>query len=300
MNSWPQSLQVRVLSVKLIVEASSLYVADALSTRHGVREEETPQNARVDHSCRRVSLAGRDHCTASAALTPSFRVLFIAPWAGELVRWKGARKGLAEPFIEPFARAETRARIRADLGITRLLVRAPAALVRERDPVVRAMEAHLLPDECHTKPHRLARDALAVEIVAPDEDAGLAVAARPADVKESGEADGLALVGDRPRDAVVALEMPLEPLLGGGDRLRCEPRTPEARDLRLHLPLGEELVVLERRWAKLDAVIADDARSEHQRDAPSGTYSRSVIPKRSSHTSRCMTSQTSSTYVPSR
>src|SRR5712664_3669279 len=140
-----------------------------------VREEEKPQNARVDHASRRVSLAGRHHCTASGVVTPSFRVVFIAPWAREPVRREGAGKGLAEPFIEPFARAEPRTRVRADLGITRLLVRAPAPLVRESDPVVGAVQPHLVPDEGHAQADRLARDAFAVQIVTSDEDPGLAV-----------------------------------------------------------------------------------------------------------------------------
>src|SRR5439155_3128252 len=190
--------------------------------------------------------------------------LLFAPRRWQVVRRKCVRERLAEPFIHPLTRAVPRPRVRPDLRVTGLLVRAPAPPVGECDPVVGAVQAELVPRICHAKTDSLARDAAAVEVVTPDEDAGLAITAHPVDAKDAGEADGVGLAGDRPQvrgRAVGVLLHALFLLLG---RLRGEAWPPKARRTGFELPRAEERVVLARRRAKLDAVLPDDPRSEQQ------------------------------------
>src|SRR5207247_9478257 len=111
-------------------------------------------------------------------------------------------------------------------------------------PVVRAVHAELVPDVAHAQADGLARDALAVQVRSPDEDARLAVAGDPVDVEEAGESDGLALRFDRPVHRVRVVAVPFEALLDLLGGRRGEARAPEARRLRDELPLREEVVVL--------------------------------------------------------
>src|SRR5204863_5610462 len=112
---------------------------------------------------------------------------------------------------------------------------------------VGAVQAELVPRIRHAQTDGFARDAAAIEVVAADEDAGLAVAAHPVDAEDAGEPDRVGLIGDRPEvrgRAVGVLLHALFLLLG---RLRGEARPPKARRARLELPRPEERVVLARR-----------------------------------------------------
>src|SRR5437016_3393963 len=85
----------------------------------------------------------------------------------------------AEPFVVPLARPEERTSKKTHLCVPNLFIRSPRAAVRVRDPVVHAVQAQFAPGEIGSQPDRLACNAAAVEIVAPDEDAALTSASRP-------------------------------------------------------------------------------------------------------------------------
>ncbi len=93
---------------------------------------------------------------------------------------------LAEPFVVPLARSEEGFPIYAHLFVSRLLICAARTAICEGDPVVHAVKSQFSPGEIGPKTHGLARDAAAEEIVAPDDDSALAIAADPVDVEDAG------------------------------------------------------------------------------------------------------------------
>src|SRR3989338_9947106 len=144
------------------------------------------------------------------------------------------REDLAHPVVDPLAGASDLALEQADAPVARLLVRSPAPAVLERDPVVHSVEAQAAPGASRAEPHCLGSDPAAIQVVAADEQAALAVAADPVDVEDPGEADRLALIRDGPTHAVRVLGVALEALL----RLLLRPfaRAPPPESRRLGLP----------------------------------------------------------------
>src|SRR5438094_7881285 len=185
----------------------------------------------------------------------------------------------AEPFVVPLARPEERTSTTTPLCVPILVIRSPRAAVRVRDPVVHAVQAQFAPGEIGSQSDRLACNAAAVEIVAPDEDAALSIAPHPVDVEDSREADGLVLVCDRPLDLRLVFACFLETLLLLLVRHLAESRTPEAIGLRLKHPRHMQLEVFERGRHQRDAVVAVDSRAKHQRvaSAARGGYSRAAL-----------------------
>src|SRR2546428_6503901 len=99
------------------------------------------------------------------------------------------------------------------------------------------MQPEFVPRESGAQPHGLARDAPAEEIVTPDEDPALPVAADPIDPEDPGEAHPLFPAADRPPDLRLAPRRVPEAFVEALFGKAAEQRPPEARDLRPQLPV---------------------------------------------------------------
>jgi hypothetical protein len=198
---------------------------------------------------------------------------------------EGVREGFAEPFVIPLPGTKPRFAVKTHLFVAGLLVRAARPAICEGDPVVYTMEPQFSPCETRAKTYRLGRDASPEEIVPPDEDPALAVAAHPVDVEVAAESDGLFLVRDGPLDRRGVFSRLLEARLRSLVGHLGEARSPESADLGLQHPHAAQLVVILFRLYERDAATTFETWPVHQRvaSAARGAYSRSLAPQRSFH-----------------